>query len=307
LLSSSTKSDLLLILVTLLAAIGWIFSKESLMGVPPLLFIALRFFGAGVILASFGIRPLLALDKQGFLRTLGVGVTFGVAMCFWILGLNYATHIGVGAFLTSLGVVLVPIVAIAFGEKPTASTWAALPVAAIGLACLSLDSQFHMGFGEVSFLIAAVLFAFMFNLNTRAAAKTSTIALSAIQLMVVGVVALPVSLAIEDWEQISTSVDIWAWVIASIVIATSLRFFIQTWAQSLASASNAAVIMTLEPVWTAILAAFWFHETMSGLQLWGCAFIFGALIVGRWRSVRMMLRALLSQKKPAIDHNNSLN
>jgi drug/metabolite transporter (DMT)-like permease len=302
-LSTSAKSDLLLVAVTLLAAVGWIFSKEALMGVPPLLFIAIRFFGAGVVLAGFGIKPLLALDRRGLARTAGVGVTFGAAMCFWILGLHYATHIGVGAFLTSLGVVMVPIVAIAFGEKPVASTWAALPVAATGLACLSLDSQFHMGFGEVSFLIAAVLFAFMFNLNTRAAAKTSTIALSAIQLMVVGVVALPVSLLIEDWGHVSVSADIWGWVLASIFIATSLRFFMQTWAQSLASASNAAVIMTLEPVWTAILAAFWFDETMSGLQMWGCAFIFGALIVGRWRNVRSMVRALLPKKAVHSDNN----
>jgi hypothetical protein len=38
-LSNTVKADLLLLVVTLLAAAGWMFSKEALQGLPPLLFI----------------------------------------------------------------------------------------------------------------------------------------------------------------------------------------------------------------------------------------------------------------------------
>jgi len=277
--------------VTLLAAAGWIFSKEALFGLPPLLFIGSRFLIAGLVLAAFGWKPLMALGRRGLLRTALVGVSFGFAMIFWILGLNYANHIGVGAFITSLGVILVPVVALFFGDKPTKAVWMSLPFALAGLAALSLDSHFVIGFGEVAFLLAAALFAVTFNLNSRAAAKTSPVALAAVQLVVVGLVALPVSFVLETWT-LDVANSIWWWFFASIFIATSLRFFMQTWAQSLSSASNAAVIMTLEPVWTAMLAAVWFSETMSGMQLLGCMLIFSALLVSRWRSVRQVLRAL---------------
>lgn len=289
--SNAAKSDLLLVVVTLLAAVGWIFSKEALSGIPPLMFIGFRFLVAGLVLSLFGWQALRALDRRGVLRTVLVGVSFGVAMIFWILGLHHAHHIGVGAFLTCLGAVFVPIVATLFGERTNRAVWFSLPLAAIGLASLSLDSQFEMGWGELSFLCAAVLFAFTFVLNSRAAAKTSPIALAAVQLIVVGLVALPVSLLTETWT-FAWPASIWMWMIASIFIATSLRFFMQTWAQSLSSASNAAVIMTLEPVWTAMLAAVWFGETMTAMQLGGCALIFSALLVSRWRSVRSAVRLL---------------
>ena len=47
------QADALLLLVTALAAGGWIFSKEALAGMPPLLFIGTRFLLAGLILLGF--------------------------------------------------------------------------------------------------------------------------------------------------------------------------------------------------------------------------------------------------------------
>ncbi len=47
-MTTNRKADLLLVLTTILAAAGWIFSKESIQGLPPFGFIGLRF-----ILASF--------------------------------------------------------------------------------------------------------------------------------------------------------------------------------------------------------------------------------------------------------------
>lgn len=290
--SNALKSDLILLVVTLLAASGWIFSKEALSGMPPLLFIGLRFLLAGLILTIFGWQALRALDRRGILSTALVGLSFAVAMMFWILGLEHAQHVGVGAFLSCLGAVLVPFVAVLFGERANRAVWSSLPLAALGLALLALDSQFEMGWGELSFLCAAVLFAFTFVLSSRAAAKTSPIALAAIQLIVVGLVALPVSWVAEPWS-FDWPASIWMWMIASIFIATSLRFFMQAWAQSLSSASNAAVIMTLEPVWAAMLAAVWFGETMTAMQLGGCALIFSALLVSRWRNVRQAIRSLI--------------
>ncbi|MDB4837926.1 EamA family transporter, partial [Marinomonas sp.] len=50
------KAEFILILVTVLAAFGWIFSKESLAGMPPLYFISLRFFIGGVALLLIGAK-----------------------------------------------------------------------------------------------------------------------------------------------------------------------------------------------------------------------------------------------------------
>ena len=95
----------------------------------------------------------------------------------------------------------------------------------------------------------------------------------------------------EAWPS-SISTVIWGWILASALIATSLRFFLQTYGQGLTPASHAALIMVLEPIWTAMLALIWFGEKMHGLQALGCALIFAALLVSRWRWIHKLVRKL---------------
>jgi drug/metabolite transporter (DMT)-like permease len=288
------KADLLLVIVTLLAAAGWIFSKETLQGMPPILFIGTRFLLAGIVLALLGLSAFKTLSAQALKRSLMTGAVFSVAMMCWIMGLFNAHHVGEGAFITSMGVVLVPIMARwIFGDTPPASTWIALPVAVAGLALLSLDNGLHLDSGQLFFLAAATIFALHFNLNTRMVAEVPVLVLTSIQLIVVGIVALSVSSNVEVWpEQVSG--NIWAWFLASAVIATSLRFYLQTFAQGLAPASHAAVILTIEPIWTTLLAGWWFGEVMSVVQWLGCGLIFSALLINRWQWVKLALKGLSS-------------
>ncbi|SRR5690554_12466 len=291
----SLRADLILLGVTLAAAAGWIFSKEALAGMPPLLFIGVRFFLAGLILAAIGWRSLRVMSATALKQVLGIGALFAISMAFWILGLHHGSHLGEGAFITSLGVVMVPLIAkLFFKDQPPPTTWIALPIAVVGFGCLSLQHGFRAEAGQLFFLTSAFFFAIMFNINSRVASRIPTITLSSIQLMVVGALLLPVSALVEPWPQ-SISLPILGWLAASILIATCLRFFLQIYGQSLTSPSHAAVIMMLEPVWTALLAAYWFRETMSGIQFLGCSLIFLALIINRWNWISRLLRSLLAR------------
>nr|MBP6692701.1 EamA family transporter [Xanthomonadales bacterium] len=77
------EADLLLVLTTLIAAAGWIFSKEALTGMPPLIFIGLRFAIAGLVLALFSLPQLRALDRRGLRNSLLVGALFAGGMVLW--------------------------------------------------------------------------------------------------------------------------------------------------------------------------------------------------------------------------------
>ncbi len=289
-LSNHYRAEIAMVLVTLLAAFGWIFSKEALAGLPPWLFIGLRFLLAGTVLLIAGHSAWSSLRTPGVLRhCFGFGLVMAVAMLAWILGLHHGKHLGEGAFITSMGVVLVPVIArVFFGERPPRSTWLALPVAVAGLACLSLEDGFRPEVGQLWFLGAACVFAVHFSLISHRAPAIPTILLTATQLLVVGAAGLLISLLSEDWPA-SVAAPVWGWLLASALIATSLRFGLQTYGQSLTPASHAALIMVLEPVWTAVLALLWFAEGMHGLQLLGCMLILGAMLISRWRWVRGLL------------------
>ncbi|WP_409522948.1 DMT family transporter [Nitrincola sp. MINF-07-Sa-05] len=279
----SWRSDLLLVLVTLLAGLGWVFSREALLGMAPLFFIGVRFLCASLILAVPGWTGLRHLAAESWRRALLTGVVMGLAMCLWIMGLQHTENMGIGAFLTSLGVVLIPIVGkVLFGAPTARSTWVAVVIALAGLACLRLEGGFSLSLSDLYFLGAAVVFSLHFNLNSRYAARLPALPLTAIQLGVTGLLALALSLLLEPTPEVPGSAVI-GWLLASIVIGTCMRFFIQVKAQGMAPVSHAAVIMTLEPVWTSLLGVFWFAETMTVIQLFGCCLIFGALLVSRWR------------------------
>lgn len=312
--SNTHKSDILLVCVTLLAAISWMFSKEAVLLMPPLLFMALRFLIAGAILVVAATSPLRRLNKAQIRRGINVGLVFGIAMSCWIMGLFYGNHLGEGAFLTSLGVVLVPIVdRLVFRQQQPLSTWMAIPIAASGLACLSLENGFRIEAGQIFFVLAACIFALFFLMNTRAANtrcelqadgshKTITpipaLPLSAISLLTVGILALAESFALEPWQATveQASWVLGGWILASAIIGTAGRFFLQTYAQSLSSHSHGVVIMVLEPVWVAIFAAGWFGETMTTTQLAGCALIFAALLVNRWHTLGRVLKKWLLKR-----------
>lgn len=304
-LSNETRADLLLVLVTLVAAVSWMFSREAVLLMPPLLFMALRFTLAALVLGAFAGRQLSGLSLEQLRTGMLVGLTFGVAMSCWITGLWFSEHVGVGAFLTSLGVVLVPVIArVAFGEHSPASTWLALPVAVAGLALLALRDGFRIEPAQVFFVVAATLFALYYTLNTRAAnhgqpgtegkvrERIPAAALTTVALGMVALVTGTLSLFLEPVGETLLTFT-WAmagWVVASAILGTALRFFLQTWAQSLSLTSHGVVIMIVEPVWTALMAAAWFGERMTPRQLAGCTLIFCALLVSRWRGIRQMLR-----------------
>jgi len=243
-------------------------------------------------------------------------LVFGTAMSCWIMGLFHGTHVGEGAFLTSLGVVIVPIIArVIFKEPQPASTWVAIPIAVAGLALLSLKNGFRPELGQLFFVMAAFIFALYFTLNTRAANQRTIVnrrgesvekhrvpalPLTAIALITVGVLTLIESSLLESWTLMADAFSpilVW-WIFASAAIGTAGRFLLQTYAQSLSANSHGVVILVLEPVWVALFAAGWFSETMVASQLAGCGLIFAALLVNRWGVISKALKGWLRHRKP---------
>src|SRR5690606_3094346 len=96
--------------------------------------------------------------------------------------------------------VLVPLLSwLLFRDTPSPTLWIALPLAIGGLALLSLRQGFNPDPGQIFFFIAALLLSLTFILNSRAAARIPALPLSAIQLTLVGLVALSLSTALEHW------------------------------------------------------------------------------------------------------------
>ena len=119
-----------------------------------------------------------------------------------------------------------------------------------------------------------------FNVNSCLAQRIPPLLLTSIQLFVTGLMGVVASLNLETWPE-QVNIDIWSWFAMSVLIATSLRYVMLTTGQKYTTASNAAIIMLLEPVWTVVLSILWYGEQMPMNKLLGCSLILSALLFYR--------------------------
>jgi drug/metabolite transporter (DMT)-like permease len=193
-LSNAIKADILLVLVTILAAISWIFSKEAVLLMPPLLFICSRFLLAGLLLLIVGFNQLSVLSWNQYRQAIIVGFIFALGMCFWVMGLHSGVSLSVASFITSSTIIFSPIISkIFFAEKVPSTTWYAIPFALVGLAFLSLSGEFEIQKGQLLFIVSALFVALFFVLNSRAANHREIVVLGEVTRVSKRVPALPLT------------------------------------------------------------------------------------------------------------------
>ncbi|MEF1309398.1 DMT family transporter [Vibrio mytili] len=280
-LNSEHKATLILVITTILAALGWVFSKEAIQGLPPFGFIGSRFTIASLCLLPLCFRSLRSVKVVDLLSASGVGLLLGSAVMTWIYAISVSDTLGEGAFIMSLSMLFAPIVAwIMFRQRPQRIFWVSLPIAAIGLACLSLADGWKQSASQFWFLAAALILALHFNVNSKYSQRLPVLLLTCLQLFSAGCLGLVVSYFTESFpSQVDSS--IWWWFALSTLLATSLRYVMQTMGQKFVQAGNAALIMILEPVWTVVLSILWYGEVLTTNKLFGCLLILFSLVIYR--------------------------
>ncbi len=282
------RAESIFVLTTLLAAAGWVFSKQAIEELPPFGFIGLRFIAASLILLPFCFPALKKTSRQDCLRAMGVGVFLGGSLFCWIHAISLSPTLGEGAFIMSLSMLFVPLLAWPLhGNRPNRAFWLAFPIAVLGLFLLSWNGAWQIAVNQLWFLAAAMGLALHFNFNSQYSAKLPAMLLTTLQLFTVGCLGVLLCWLFERWPE-SVSLMTWKWFALSVLLATSLRYLMQTIGQKHANPTNAALLMLLEPVWTLILSMLVYAETMPLNKIFGCALLLSALAlyrlgILRWR------------------------
>lgn len=275
------KADLALLSVTILAAVGWLLSKFAMGGVPPVGYISIRFVGAALVLLPMAARHLRKFNRKQFIVSVKAGLCQAFGFCLWILAVDQSEHLGEGAFIASLAMILVPVVArLVYGKTIGRETMIALPVALTGIALLALKGGWEFETSQLLFLASALFFCIHFVFVSQNAVGIPSMALTFVQLLTVGFVSFVGSFLFESWEG-SISATTWLWILSAILISTSFRYFLMTWGLKNSEPGRSALIVILEPVWTAILAALVLGEVMELQNLIGCGLVFLGLLISR--------------------------
>jgi drug/metabolite transporter (DMT)-like permease len=89
-------------------------------------------------------------------------------------------------------------------------------------------------------------------------------------------------------------IHIWIWVALSILVATSLRYVLQTTGQKYCLSSIASIIMLLETLWVVVLSIILYDEAMPINKIAGGGLILSSLVIFKVGSNVLNKRARLN-------------
>jgi len=238
-------------------------------------FLALRFWVASFVLLLLRPRSLARLSRRTLVHGALLGLVLSGGYLFQTVGLRY-TSAALSGFLTGLCVIITPILAWPMlHHRASPSTVAALIVATLGLGVLSMTG-IRFGSGEIYSILGAICYALQIVGLGAWSEGEDIYALALIQLLTVSVVCTLGSAP--HFAILAHGALAWFGVISTAVVATSLAFVVQAWAQSYISPTRAAIIFTLEPVFAGLVA--WFGgEHLSGAVIAGGVLIVGAMLI----------------------------
>jgi len=276
-LSAHARAEMALAAVAFLWGTTFVIVKGALADVSTLLFLALRFSLATVLLA-FWLRARLV--RRGAVAW-GGGVLCGVLLflgyALQTAGLRWTTASN-SAFITGLYVVMVPLLAsLVYRSRPRAVELAGALLATVGTALLSGGLPSSWSRGDLLTAGCAVAFAAHMLAVERYARRMDFERLSLVQIAVVALLSW--AAAWIEPPRVVWSVRLWTALLVTSVLATAFSFLLYTWAQGQTSAARAALIFALEPVFAGLVAWAAAGERWTAASLGGAALILAAIVL----------------------------
>ncbi len=265
----------------LACAVGWGATfpliDASLEHASPLTLNAVRFG-----LAALLLLPRLFRQGQGTLRAaLAPGLALGIVLAAGYALQTYAMPL-VGpsrsAFLTAFYVIFTPLLDWIFnGERPRAQVALGALLAFAGAALMSGGAGLGVGLGDLLTLACAFFFAGHITLLSWALRRADGGRLLFLQIAGCALVSALVAPFVES-PRFEPELTLVLSVLFLSVVATVLLIGFQTYGQSRASATRAALLFASEPVWAALLSAM-LGERLAAGELVGAGIILGGILV----------------------------
>ena len=256
--------------------------------VGPFTFLAVR-----SILAVVFLLPVIALfeikdiknyipkwrDKKLWLGGILCGLSLFVAASLQQVSL-VDTDAGKAGFLTSLYVVLVPVIGFFLGKKPTVNVIISIFLAVAGLYLISCVGTATIRISDLMLLGSALAFAVQITLVERLGSNTDGLRLNVIQCLTAGVLSAIVMLFAED-VTMGGILDCSLPLLYAGVLSSGIAYSLQVLGQQHVESNTASIIMSLESVVAILCGWLILQERMTPWELTGCALVFIAVILSQ--------------------------
>jgi drug/metabolite transporter (DMT)-like permease len=292
----TAKSNTLLLITAAIWGFAFVAQRVGMEYLGPFTFNAARF-----ILGSLSLLPLVFISRgqrpasgniqhqPGWKLVIFGGFAAGfmlfMGMSLQQVGLVYTTA-GKAGFITSLYVVIVPILTLFWKQSTNPGTWIGAALAAIGLYFLSVTEKFTIEFGDLLVFFCAFFWAGQVLIISWLSPRIQSVKLAFTQFVVCAVLSFAVALVIEDisWKALVRAT--WP-ILYNGILSSGVAFTFQIMAQRHTHPAHASIIMSMEAVFAAIGGWLLLNEMLSMRGLLGCGLMLGGMLISQlWSKIR---------------------
>jgi drug/metabolite transporter (DMT)-like permease len=289
-MGGTLKADGLLLLTALIWGLAFVAQRTGMQSIGPFAYNGVRF-----ALGTLSLLPLLLLGKRkarpvppGHRAMTPLAKTAWVALAGLVLfagaslqqvGLVTTTAANAG-FITSLYVILVPLIGICLGKPSGLRIWIGAVLAVAGLFILSVGAGFSMAPGDLLQLVGAFFWAGHILLINRLVARMEALEIAVGQFATCSLLSLAVALLREPAPFAGlgpAAIPILYGGLLSIGVAYTLQIV----AQKTAHPAHASIILSMEALFAAIGGVLLLQEPMTLRLVLGGVLMLAGMIVSQ--------------------------
>ena len=281
------KADLTLLVVSIIWGSAFVAQRVAGQMGSVYLFNGARYLLAALVVLPLALRvkrkdkPSWTMSRDQYKWMIVAGFLLFLGSAFQQAGMVYTTA-GNAGFITSLYVVLVPIALFfVWGEKPHWMSIAAVGLAGVGAFFLSTGGMFEVKAGDALELVGALFWTFHVIVLGKFAAKFEAMSFSVGQLFVCAALNLGVGIFAEPMMKFN-----WPLMFAiayTAFFSLGLCYTLQVWAQRHTPPADAALVLSLESVFSVISGWLILNEKLVLIQIFGCVLIFIAVVLSQFK------------------------
>lgn len=207
-----------------------------------------------------------------------------IAASFQQVGLIYTTAAKAG-FITSLYIVLVPILGIFLKQKTHYTTWIGAVTAVVGLYLLSINDNFTIEIGDFLMIVGAFFWAAHIQVIGKFVSKVDAIKLSSAQFATCSVFSLITAFIFED-IYLSGIIAATVPILFGGIMSAGVAYTLQAVGQKHAKPSHAAIALSMEAVFAALGGILLLNETLPLRGYLGCALMLAGMLITQTENLK---------------------
>ena len=298
-MSKKLKSDIMLLITAIIWGSAFVAQKAGTV-LEPFTYNGIRMLIGGLVLIPviFLFKkinkedpdsvPKTELEKQAEKKTLMIGgLSCGAVLCIASslqqFGMFFDTDAGKTGVITSLYIVIVPILGLFLHKKVKPVIWFCVALGAVGFYLLCMAGKggsFTLTTGDMFVLLCAFAFSCHILVVDYFAPKCDGIKLSCIQFLTAGIIGI-VCILIFESPVIADILDCWLPILYCGVFSSGIAYTLQVLGQEHAEPSVASLILSLESVFAVLFGVLLIGESLTLYEGIGCVVIFIAVIISQ--------------------------